>query len=48
MTVPVGNPGFPAGEWIITGQSLLIVASTGAINIVLIHANAENICSTLS
>lgn len=48
MTVPVGNPGFPAGEWIISGPSLLTVASTGAINIVLIRATAENICSTLS
>lgn len=48
VTVPVGNPGFPAGEWIISGQSLLIVGSTGAINIVLIHATTENICRTLS
>jgi hypothetical protein len=48
VTVPVGNPGFPSGEWIVSGQSLLIVGSTGAINIVLIHATAENICRTLS
>jgi hypothetical protein len=47
-TVPVGNRGFPAGEWIFSGQSLLIVGSTGAINVVLIHATAENICRTLS
>ena len=47
-TVPVGNPGFPAGEWIVSGQSLLIVDGTGAINIVLIHATTENICRTLS
>jgi hypothetical protein len=48
VTVPVGNPGFAAGEWIVSGQSLLIVDSTGAINIVLIHATTENICRTLS
>jgi hypothetical protein len=47
-TVPVGNHGFPAGEWIFSGQLLLIVSSTGAINVVLIHATAENICRTLS
>lgn len=48
VTVPVGNNGFPAGEWIISGRSLVIVDSAGAINIVPIHATTENICSTLS
>ncbi|HLX49632.1 MAG TPA: hypothetical protein VKS82_14990 [Streptosporangiaceae bacterium] len=48
VTVPVGNRGFPAGEWIVSGRSLVIIDSTGAINIVLIHATTENICRTLS
>jgi hypothetical protein len=48
LTVPVGNPGFPAGEWIISGRSMVIVDSTGAKNVVLIHATTENICRTLS
>lgn len=48
VTIPVGNHGFPAGEWIVSGRSLLIVGRTGAINLVLIHATTENICRTLS
>ncbi|HEY2578094.1 MAG TPA: hypothetical protein VGI74_17465 [Streptosporangiaceae bacterium] len=48
VTVPAGNRGFPAGEWIVSGRSLLIVGSTGAISIVLIHATTQNICRTLS
>ena len=48
VTVPVGNNGFRAGEWIVSGRALVIIDGTGAINIVLIHATAENICRTLS
>ena len=48
LTVPVGNKGFPAGEWIVSGQSLVLVNSAGAINVVLIHATAKNMCSALS
>ncbi len=48
VTVPVGNKGFPAGEWIVSGRALVIVGSTGAINIVLIHATTKNICRALS
>jgi hypothetical protein len=48
VTVPVGNSGFPAGEWIISGRAMVIVDSTGAINIVLIRATTENICRVLS
>jgi hypothetical protein len=48
LTVPVGNKGFPAGEWIVSGQSLVIVNSAGAISVVLIHATAKNMCSALS
>jgi hypothetical protein len=47
-TVPVGNRGFPVGGWVISGPSLLIAGSTGAVNIVLIHATAKNICRALS
>jgi hypothetical protein len=48
LTIPVGNRGFPAGEWIVSGRAMVIVDSTGAINIVLIRATTENICSVLS
>ena len=48
VTVPVGNHGFPAGEWIVSGRALVIIDSTGAINIVLIHATTKNICRALS
>lgn len=48
VTVPIGNRGFPAGEWIISGQSDLIVDGTGAIDIVLIHATAQDMCRTLA
>ena len=48
LTVPVGNKGFPAGEWIVSGRSMVIVNSTGGINVVLIHATTENICRALS
>lgn len=48
VTVPVGNRGFPAGEWIVSGRSLVIIDSTGAISIVLIRATTENICRTLT
>jgi hypothetical protein len=48
LTVPVGNRGSPAGEWIISGRSMVIVNSAGAINVVLIHATTENICRALS
>jgi hypothetical protein len=48
VTVPVGNSGFRAGEWIVSGRALVIIDGTSAINIVLIHATAENICRTLS
>jgi hypothetical protein len=48
LTVPVGNRGFPAGEWIVSGQSLVTINNKGAINVVLIHATTENICRALS
>ena len=48
LSVPVGSKGFPAGEWIVSGQAMVIVSSSGAINVVLIHARTANICSTLS
>lgn len=48
VKVPVGNHGFPAGEWIVSGRALVIIDSTGAINIVLIHATTKNICRALS
>ena len=48
LTVPVGNAGFPPGEWVITGQSVVTIASSGTINVQLLHATAENLCRTLS
>jgi hypothetical protein len=48
VTVPVGNHGFPAGEWIVSGRAMVIIDQAGAISIVLIRASTENICRTLS
>jgi hypothetical protein len=48
VTVPVGNTGFPPGEWVISGRSEVTLDSAGAINVRLIHATAENLCTTLS
>ena len=48
VTVPVGNTGYPAGEWVLTGQSVVSIDSSGTINVQLLHATAENLCSTLS
>ena len=48
VTVHVGNVGWPAGEWDISGQSEVTISSTGSINVQLIHATAENLCQTLS
>ena len=48
VTVPVGNTGYPSGEWVLTGQSLVSVDSSGTINVRLLHATAENLCRTLS
>jgi hypothetical protein len=48
VTVHVGNAGFPAGEWVISGRSEVTVSSSGTIGIRLINATAENLCQTLS
>jgi hypothetical protein len=48
VTVPVGNTGFPPGEWVISGRSEVTIDSAGTINIRLIDATAENLCTTLS
>lgn len=48
VTVHVGNAGWPAGEWDIAGQSVVTVSSSGAINVRLLHATAEDLCQTLS
>ena len=48
VTVPVGNTGYPAGEWVLTGQSVVSIDSSGTINVRLLHATAENLCRTLS
>lgn len=48
VTVDVGNSGFPAGEWVITGRSEVTVSSAGDINVRLITATAENLCQTLA
>ena len=48
LTVPVGNKGFPAGEWIFAGHGLVFVSSSGDIHVLRFHAHLENICSMLS
>jgi hypothetical protein len=48
VTVHVGNAGWPAGEWVISGQSVVTVSSAGAINVKLLHATTEDLCQTLS
>jgi hypothetical protein len=48
LTVGVGNAGFPAGEWVISGRSEVTLSSSGAIGVRLINATAENLCQTLS
>ena len=48
LTVGVGNAGFPAGEWVISGRSEVTVSSSGTIGVQLINATAENLCQTLS
>jgi hypothetical protein len=48
VTVPVGNSGFPAGEWVMTGRSEVTVSTAGAINVRLINATAEDLCQTLA
>jgi hypothetical protein len=48
VTVGVGNAGFPAGEWVISGRSEVTVSSSGTIGVQLIDATAENLCQTLS
>jgi hypothetical protein len=48
VTIHVGNSGFPAGEWVITGRSEVTVSSAGAISVRLIDATAENLCQTLA
>lgn len=48
LTIDVGNKGFPAGEWVITGQAWVRISSAGDTYIRLLHASAENLCRTLS
>ena len=48
LTVDVGNKGYPAGEWVITGQAWVRINSAGDTRIHPLHASAENLCRTLS
>ena len=48
VTVPVGNTGYPVGEWVLTGQSVVSIDSSGTISVRMLHATAENLCGTLS
>ena len=48
LTVNVGNVGWPAGEWIISGKASVTVSSTGQTSIQLDHAKADDICADLS
>jgi hypothetical protein len=48
LTVNVGNVGWPAGEWIISGKAHATVSPTGQTSIQLDHAKADDICADLS
>jgi len=48
LTVSVGNVGWPAGEWIISGKAHVTVSTTGQTSIQLDHAKADDICADLS
>jgi hypothetical protein len=48
LSVPVGNKGFPAGEWIFNGHGMVVVSSSGDIHVVRFRATIENICQKLS
>jgi hypothetical protein len=48
LTVPVGNKGFPAGEWIFSGRGIVYVSNSGQINVVRFHATLQNVCRALS
>jgi len=48
LTVGVGNVGWPAGEWIISGKAHVTVSTTGQTSIQLDHAKADDICADLS
>jgi len=48
LTVNVGNIGWPAGEWIISGKANVTVSPTGQVSIQLDHAKADNVCVDLS
>ena len=48
LSVHVGNAGFAAGEWVLSGKFGVAVSSTGEISVQLIQATAENLCQTLS
>lgn len=48
LTVDVGNIGWPAGEWIISGKANVTVSPTGQVSIKLDHAKADDVCADLS
>jgi hypothetical protein len=48
LTVDVGNIGWPAGEWIISGKANVTLSPAGQVSIQLDHAKADDICADLS
>ena len=48
LTVKVGNIGWPAGEWVISGQANVTLSPTGQVSVQLGHAKADDICADLS
>jgi hypothetical protein len=48
LTVNVGNIGWPAGEWVISGKANVTLSPTGQVSIQLDHAKADDICADLS
>ena len=48
LTVKAGNIGWPAGEWVISGQANVTVSPAGQVSVRLDHAKADDICADLS
>ena len=48
LTVKVGNIGWPAGEWVISGKANVTLSPAAQVSVQLDHARADDICADLS
>ena len=48
LTIPIGNKGFRAGEWVFSGQLGITISAAGNIAITIYHGHAEDMCHTLA